>query len=91
MTPWVARNLVYRPATWLRGEPVFRLLRAYEASQWWSREEISAAQQAKLRDLLRFAVARSRLYRARAEAESSLMAKGIYNAAVREASPSSDD
>lgn len=55
MNPWLARNLVYRPATWLRREPVFRLLREYEASQWWPRERLQALQETHLTALLRHA------------------------------------
>lgn len=53
--PWLARNLVYRPATWLRGEPVFGLLAQYEASQWWSPEAVQAHQQTALTRILRYA------------------------------------
>lgn len=62
MNPWLARNLVYRPATWLRGEPVFRLLREYEASQWWSTERIATAQEAALTRILRHAATQTAHY-----------------------------
>lgn len=62
MNPWLARNLVYRPATWLRREPVFRLLREYEASQWWSPERLAAAQERSLEAILRHAVSRTAHY-----------------------------
>jgi phenylacetate-CoA ligase len=63
MNPWIARNLVYRPATWIRGEPVFSLLRRYERSQWWPTERHRAAQEEHLDGLLRHAAARSPHYR----------------------------
>lgn len=65
VNPWVARNLVYRPATWLRFEPVFRLLQEYEASQWWTRSRIESDQQVRLRTILRFAAERSTFHRER--------------------------
>jgi len=55
LLPWLARNLVYRPATWARGEPVFRLLAEYEKSQWWSPEAIQSHQEAALARVLRHA------------------------------------
>jgi phenylacetate-CoA ligase len=61
--PWVARNLVYRPACWLRGEPVFRLLRRYEETQWWSPERLAGLQEETLGALLRFATTRVPYYR----------------------------
>lgn len=67
MHPFLARNLVYRPATWLRGEPVFSLLRRYEASQWASAAEVSAQQAEQLTEILRFATTRSAFYRERAQ------------------------
>jgi len=65
--PWLSRNLVYRPATWLRFEPVFRLRREYEASQWWPASRIEADQAEKLREILRYAARNSAYYRAQAE------------------------
>lgn len=62
MNPWIARNLVYRPATWLRGEPVFRLLRRYEESQWWPAERLAALQAEALRAILRHAAANTAHY-----------------------------
>ncbi len=62
MHPWVARHFVYQPATWLRGEPVFRTLRRYEQTQWWSPEQIEALQETYLDRLLRYATRRSRYY-----------------------------
>lgn len=62
MNAWAARNLVYRPATWLRGEPVFRLLAAYEESQWWPADRLRASQEASLRALLRHAAAQTAFY-----------------------------
>ena len=64
MNPWLARNLVYRPATWLRGEPVFRLLREYEESQWWPPERLAAAQEKALGSILRHAVTQTVHYAA---------------------------
>jgi phenylacetate-CoA ligase len=64
MNPWLARNLVYRPATWLRGEPVFSLLRRYEVSQWWDPARIRTAQEAALARLLRHAARRTEHYAA---------------------------
>ena len=66
MNSWLARNFVYRPATWLRGEPVFRLIREYERTQWRSPEEIVADQARKLREILRYAATRSPFYADRA-------------------------
>jgi phenylacetate-CoA ligase len=63
VNPWLAKNLVYRPATWLRGEPVHSLLRQYEESQWWSPEEVARAQEKKLREIMRYASKRSPYYR----------------------------
>jgi phenylacetate-CoA ligase len=63
VNPWVARNLLYRPSTWLRGEPVFGLLRRYEQSQWWSAERVAQAQEQALDALLRFAAAHTPWYR----------------------------
>ena len=71
MEPWLARNLCYRPATWLRGEPVFRLLRRYESSQWWSPERLREEQESALGALLRYATERVPYYR-RAAAEAGL-------------------
>ena len=62
MHPWLARNLVYRPATWLRGEPVFRLLAAYEESQWWPADRLRALQEERLTALLRFAATHTAHY-----------------------------
>ncbi|MBK7947573.1 MAG: hypothetical protein IPK00_02245 [Deltaproteobacteria bacterium] len=66
MNPWIARNLVYRPATFLRGEPVFQILDRYERSQWLSADEIQSAQEAGVRDILRYATSHSAFYRERA-------------------------
>ncbi len=62
MNPWIARNLVYRPATWLRGEPVFRLLRRYEQTQWWPAARIAALQEDGVRSILRHAAASTAHY-----------------------------
>lgn len=67
MNSWLARNLVYRPATWLRGEPVFGLLRQYEESQWWSPAQVARDQEQKLREILRFAAEHSAFYREQVE------------------------
>ncbi len=67
VNPWLAANLVYRPATWLRGEPVHFLLRRYEKSQWWAPEEVARQQEESLSAILRFAATRSDFYRAQAE------------------------
>ncbi len=64
MNAWLARNLVYRPATWLRGERVFGLLRRYEASQWWSEAELRRLQEDALGRILRHALRHSRHYAA---------------------------
>lgn len=66
MRPFLSRHLVYRPATWLRGEPVFHLTRHYEASQWWSPERLAARQEASLRACLRHALRESAFHAARA-------------------------
>lgn len=66
MNPWLARQFVYRPATWLRGEPVFSLTRRYEASQWWSPDRLAAAQEGDLRACLRHALRESAFHAARA-------------------------
>lgn len=68
MNSWVARNLVYRPATWLRGEPVFSLLHRFEQSQWDPPEAIQARQELALRDLLRFAARNAPFYAEQARA-----------------------
>jgi phenylacetate-CoA ligase len=47
----------------LRGEPVFRLLRRYEESQWWPWERIASLQEEMLCNLLRFATTRTAHYR----------------------------
>jgi phenylacetate-CoA ligase len=62
LNPRLARQLVYRPATWLRGEPVFRLLRRYERSQWWSPEALRAEQERALDGLVRYALQQSPHY-----------------------------
>jgi phenylacetate-CoA ligase len=62
MNPWLARHLVYRPATWLRREPVFRLLRAYEASQWWDAPRLRAEQERSLASILRHAATQTAHY-----------------------------
>jgi phenylacetate-CoA ligase len=62
VNPWVARNLVYRPATWLRGEPVFRLLRQYDESQWLPAEKIAAAQEEAVAQILRHAASSTAHY-----------------------------
>jgi len=60
--PWLARNLVYRPATWLRGERVFGLIREYERSQWWNPEQLRRSQEASLQSILRYAATRTAYY-----------------------------
>lgn len=67
MNSWVARNLIYRPATIIRGEPVFSLLRRYEATQWWSGSRIAALQEGSLRAILRHAGRNVAFYRQRFE------------------------
>jgi len=66
--PWLARNLVYRPATWLRGEPVFRLLNEYEKSQWWTPDALRAHQDAAVARILRYAATHTDHYRDAARA-----------------------
>lgn len=68
MNAWAARNLLYRPATWLRGEPVFPILRRYEESQWWAPERLAEEQAKALTALLRHAVRHTRFYREAARA-----------------------
>lgn len=68
MNPWIARNLIYRPATWLRGEAVFSKLREYQQSQWWTQARLEAMQERALDRLLSHAVGRSSFYRERARA-----------------------
>lgn len=63
LNPWFARNLVYRPATFLRGEPVFKILERYERTQWLSAGEIRSTQEAGLREILRYAASHSEHYR----------------------------
>ena len=75
MNPWLARNFVYRPATWLRGEPVFGLLKQYEASQWWSPAEVALEQEQKLREILRFAAKHSTFYREQIEPQGLTAAR----------------
>ncbi|MAJ61622.1 MAG: hypothetical protein CBC48_17770 [bacterium TMED88] len=67
MQPWLARNFVYRPATWVRGEPVFSLLESYKKSQWWSPERHREDQVKKLGHILRHAAQSTTYYRAIAE------------------------
>ena len=67
MQPWIARNFVYRPATWARGEPVFSLLRRYEKSQWWSPEQHRAEQEKRISLILRHAAQNTAYYRTIAE------------------------
>ena len=67
MQPWLARNLVYRPATWARGEPVFSLLDRYQKSQWWSAEQHQEAQRKNLGKILRHAARTTTYYQSIAE------------------------
>ena len=83
MNPWLARNLVYRPATWLRREPVFRLLREYEASQWWAPERLAAAQERSLVAILRHALANTAHYAAVARMAGIDVAKIVASDLVR--------
>src|SRR5437879_2080811 len=62
MNAWLARNLLYRTALVARGEPVFRLLRRYEVSQWWDAKRLAVLQQEALEGLLRYAATRSQHY-----------------------------
>ena len=59
----MAKNLVYRPTTWIRGEPVFRIMARYEESQWWSPEQLQAHQADGVTRLLRYAASRTLYYR----------------------------
>lgn len=68
MNPWLARNLVYRPATWSRGEPVFSLLRRFNESQWWDVERLEGHQRFLLQRCLRHALRASPFHAARARA-----------------------
>ena len=63
LQPWLARNFVYRPATWARGEPVFSLLDRYRKSQWWTPERHREHQQQKLGEILRHAAENTAYYR----------------------------
>lgn len=63
MNASIARSLLYRPATWVRGEPVFSLLRHYEQSQWWPPESLEQLQKQQLSHILRHAVTRTVHYR----------------------------
>lgn len=67
MKPWISRNLLFRPAAFVRGEQTFALLRRYEASQWWSREHVEDAQRRALDRIIRHAVRRTRYYGGLAE------------------------
>ena len=71
MNAWFARNLLYRPAAWLRGEPVFDLLREYEESQWWAPGRMQAAQERDLTRMLRHATAATPYYGDLARAASN--------------------
>ena len=62
MRPWIAKNLVYRTTTLIRGEPVFRILARYEESQWWSPEQLQAHQAEGVTRLLRYAASRTPYY-----------------------------
>ncbi|MCH2185138.1 hypothetical protein MK280_04630, partial [Myxococcota bacterium] len=67
MEPWLARNFVYRPATWARGEPVFSLLDRYRQSQWWRPDRHKEEQREKVGQILRHAARSTAYYRAVAE------------------------
>jgi phenylacetate-CoA ligase len=56
MNPWISRNLLFRPAALVRGEPTFALLRRYEESQWWDRQRIDEMQNRALERILRHAL-----------------------------------
>lgn len=60
-------NLRYRTATWLRGEPVFTLIRRYQESQWWDRAALVRYQEGFLDRLLRHAVTATPYYAAVAQ------------------------
>jgi len=62
MNTWFARNVLYRAAQVVRGEPVFRLLRRYEESQWWDTKRLASLQEEALERLLRHAATRTRHY-----------------------------
>jgi phenylacetate-CoA ligase len=59
---WLARDVIYRTALVVRAEPVFRLLRRYEASQWWDTKQLVSVQEEALEGLLRYAATRTRHY-----------------------------
>lgn len=65
MNPSIARSLLYYPTTFLRREPVRRYLRMYRASQFWSPEQIEAAQRESLKVLWNHAVSKSAFWRER--------------------------
>jgi phenylacetate-CoA ligase len=62
MNEWLARNMFYRTALAVRGEPVFRLLRRYERSQWWDARQLAALQDEALNELLRYAATHTQHY-----------------------------
>lgn len=67
----VARYFLYYPTVFLRREPVARLLREYEASQYWAPSRLTEFQIAHLRNLLKIAVTRSTFHNARLRAATS--------------------
>lgn len=68
MNAKLARNVFYRTALLARGEPVFRLLRRYETSQWWDAKQLGTLQEEALEELLRYAASRTQHYAAAARA-----------------------
>jgi phenylacetate-coenzyme A ligase PaaK-like adenylate-forming protein len=62
MNAWIARNVCYRTALLVRGEPVFRLVRRYEISQWWDVRQLVALQEQSLEALLRYAATHTKHY-----------------------------
>jgi phenylacetate-CoA ligase len=66
MNAWFARNVLYRGAQMVRGEPVFRLLRRYEDSQWWDTQRLAVLHEEALERLLRHAASHTRHYSAAA-------------------------
>jgi len=76
MHPWISRNLLFRPAALLRGEPTFALLEAYRQSQWWTPERLRDAQRAALDRVIRHAVGATAHY-SRVARERGLEAAGI--------------
>lgn len=68
MHPLMAKHLIFRAQEFLLRRPSFAYLAELEQSQWLSRQELEALQQAKLLELLKSAYQHSPWHRARIDA-----------------------